>query len=44
MIHVVHFIEALFQGGVETLVKDYARLLEKKKFNVTVLCLRRTIL
>lgn len=42
MIRIVHFIDTLFQGGAETLVKDYARFLDKKKFNLTVLCLRRT--
>jgi glycosyltransferase involved in cell wall biosynthesis len=39
---VVHFIETLYQGGAETLVKDYALLLDKSKFDITILCLRRT--
>ena len=42
MIKVVHFIETLYQGGAETLVKDYALLLDKSKFDITILCLRRT--
>ena len=42
MIKVVHFIETLFQGGAETLVKDYALLLDKTKFDITILCIRRT--
>lgn len=42
MIRIVHFIDTLFQDGAETLVKDYARFLDKKKINLTVLCLRRT--
>lgn len=41
MIKVVHFIHGLNMGGAETLVKDYALLLDKSKFNVTVLCYTR---
>lgn len=38
MIEVVHFIHGLNMGGAETLVKNYALLLDKSKFKVTVLC------
>lgn len=38
MINIVHFIHGLNMGGAETLVKNYALLLNKSKFNVTVLC------
>lgn len=38
MIKVVHFIYGLNMGGAETLVKNYALLLDKSKFKVTVLC------
>lgn len=38
MIKVVHFIHGLNMGGAETLVKNYALLLDKSKFNVSVLC------
>lgn len=38
MLNVVHFIHGLNMGGAETLVKNYALLLDKSKFNVTVLC------
>lgn len=38
IIHVVHFIHGLNMGGAETLVKNYALLLDKSKFKVTVLC------
>lgn len=38
-IKVVHFIHGLTIGGAETLVKDYALMLDKDKFNVQVLCL-----
>lgn len=38
MLNVVHFIHGLNMGGAETLVKNYALLLNKSKFNVTVLC------
>lgn len=41
MIKVVHFIHGLNMGGAETLVKNYALLLDKVKFNVTVLCYTR---
>ena len=41
MIRVVHFIHGLNMGGAETLVKNYALLLDKSKFNVTVLCYTR---
>lgn len=35
---VVEFIGRLQDGGAETLVKDYALLLDKDRFDVTVLC------
>ena len=38
MIKVVHFIHGLNMGGAETLVKNYALLLDKSKFKVSVLC------
>lgn len=38
MTNVVHFIHGLNMGGAETLVKNYALLLDKSKFKVTVLC------
>lgn len=38
---ILFFIDTLYQGGAETLVKDYSLLLDKKKFRVVVLCLRR---
>lgn len=38
MTNVVHFIHGLNMGGAETLVKNYALLLDKSKFRVTVLC------
>ena len=34
MIRIVHFIDTLFQDGAETLVKDYARFLDKKKIRL----------
>ena len=39
MIKVVHFIETLYQGGAETLVKDYALLLDKTKFKIIPIAL-----
>lgn len=39
MIKIVHFIHALNMGGAETIVRNYALLLDKEKFDVTVLCL-----
>lgn len=38
MIKVVHFIHGLNMGGTETLVKNYALLLDRARFQVTVLC------
>lgn len=38
MITVVHFIHGLNMGGAETLVKNYALMLDKSKFKVIVLC------
>lgn len=38
MIKVVHFIHGLNMGGAETLVKNYALLLDRARFQVTVLC------
>ncbi len=37
-IKVVEFIGRIQDGGAETLVKDYALLLDKEKFDVTILC------
>lgn len=34
----VEFIGRLQDGGAETLVKDYALLLDKEKFDITILC------
>ena len=34
----VEFIGRLQDGGAETLVKDYALMLDKEKFDVWVLC------
>lgn len=39
MIKVIQFIHGLNMGGAETLVKEYALGLDKRKFDVTVLCL-----
>lgn len=39
MVKVVHFIHGLNMGGAETLVKNYALLLDKEKFDVEILCL-----
>ena len=36
--HVVEYIGRIKDAGAETLVKDYALLLDKNKFEVTVLC------
>lgn len=38
MIKVLYFIHGLNMGGAETLVKNYALMLDKKKFEVIVLC------
>lgn len=40
-IRVVHFIHGLNMGGAEMLVKNYALLMDKDKFEVTVLCLEK---
>ncbi|WP_373132263.1 glycosyltransferase [Ruminococcus sp. Marseille-P328] len=37
-INVLYLIHGLNMGGAETIVKDYALLLDKCKYNVTVLC------
>lgn len=37
-IKVLHFIYNLNQGGAETLVKDYALLIDKEKFDIVILC------
>lgn len=41
MINIVHFIHGLSIGGAENLVKEYALKLDKTKFNLTVLCLKK---
>ena len=38
---IVHFIHGLSTGGAETLVKDYVLLIDKSKYDVTVLCMHR---
>ena len=40
-VKVVQFIHGLNMGGAETLVKEYALRIDKKKFDVTVLCYER---
>ena len=40
-IKIVHFIHSMGIGGAQVLVKDYALLLDKNKFDVTVLCVER---
>ena len=37
-IKLVEFIGRIQDGGAETLVKDYALMLDKEKFDVTILC------
>lgn len=39
--NIAEFIFTIVDGGAETLVKDYALLLDKKIFNVTVIVLKR---
>lgn len=39
MVKVVEFIHGLNLGGAETLVKNYALLLDPKEFDITVLCI-----
>ena len=41
MIKLVHFIHGLNTGGAETLVKNYAMLLDKTQFDLTILCHER---
>lgn len=41
MYNLVHFIHGLNMGGAETLVKEYAIGLDKNKFNLTILCVKR---
>lgn len=41
MKNVLFIIDSLFQGGAETLVKDYCIFLSPEKYNVSILCLRR---
>ncbi len=38
---ILFFINTLYQGGAETLVKDYALLLDRNEFDLTVFCLHR---
>lgn len=40
VIKVVEFVTGLNDGGAETLVKDYARLIDKEKFKVSVIVIR----
>ena len=37
-ISVLYFIHGLNMGGAETIVKEYALLIDKSKYDVTVLC------
>lgn len=37
-IKLLHFVYNLNQGGAETLVKDYALLIDKEKFDIVLLC------
>ena len=37
-IRLLHFVYNLNQGGAETIVKDYALLIDKEKFDVVILC------
>ena len=37
-IKLVEFIGRIQDGGAETLVKDYALMLDKEQFDVTILC------
>lgn len=37
-IKLLHYVYNLNQGGAETLVKDYALLIDKKKFDIVILC------
>ena len=39
MIRVVFLIHGFNTGGAETLVKNYALLLNKEKYDLTVLCI-----
>ena len=34
--HVIEYISSLYDGGAETLVKDYARLMDSERFSVSV--------
>lgn len=38
---VAHFVGQISDGGAETLIKDYALLLDKDRFNVFIIVLRR---
>ena len=40
-IKLIHYIHGLTMGGAETLVKDYCLLLDREKFDVSVLCMDR---
>lgn len=40
-VKVIEFIQGLYMGGAETLVKDYCLHFDKENFDVTLLCLRR---
>ena len=39
MLKVIQFIHGLNMGGAETLVKNYALMMNPKKFDTTILCL-----
>ena len=38
-VNVIEFIQTVGDGGAETLVKDYALLMDKERFQVTVVVL-----
>ena len=38
-VKVIEFIQSMGDGGAETLVKDYALLMDKERFDVTVVVL-----
>lgn len=42
MINVAEFIGSIQDGGAETLVKDYALMLDKNRFNCIIIVLRRS--
>lgn len=41
-IKVLHFINSLHIGGAETIVTEYAKKIDKEKFEIEILCLKRS--